>query len=86
MGYGILSRGTQTRQQAMGLMRDNAREETQRNMQNAQLERAEKTEKVSGTTTGAMAGAYLGAQAGSIGGPAGAAIGAVAGYALTELF
>ncbi|WP_017445794.1 hypothetical protein [Gayadomonas joobiniege] len=79
MSYGILSRGVQTRNQALGLMSNSARQETQRNMQNDQLKRAEKTEKVSGTIGGATTGAM-------VGGPVGAVVGAVAGYALTELF
>lgn len=79
MTYSILGRGNQVQSQALGMMKNSAEMEKQRNFRNDQMKRQEKQEKASGTISGAMAGA-------TIGGPIGAGVGALAGYALTELF
>ncbi|MBO1109580.1 bacteriocin [Plesiomonas shigelloides] len=78
MGYGLIDIGAQTRNQAMGGLREAARLEQQRENMNKELKAQKKQATMSGIGTGAGMGFLAG-------GPIGALIGGGLGF-LSSLF
>mgnify|MGYP000225816258 FL=1 len=76
MGYGLVSKGAGFKREGMKGLNDVAVMEEKRNMQNQQIESAEKQSKAMGAGTGAAYGFM-------VGGPVGALVGGVAGWVLS---
>lgn len=87
VGASLASMGLDQKREAMGVLREAADQESQRNAQNKQLEAQAKAGKQQlGGTLGAMGGMMLGAKVGSVGGPLGALIGGAVGAVAAGLF
>ena len=79
-GYGLIGTGAAYREQAASGLQEAAKQETDRNITNKQLDaQAEAAKKQTGSTLGAAAGFMLG-------GPVGAVIGSIGGSILGGLF
>lgn len=81
MSYGILNTGNSVKQQALGGLRQNAQEETNRNIANKNLDQAEKMATKSNMGAGAGVGASIGLSAAA----SGAATAASTGVAATGI-
>ena len=87
VGASLASMGLDQKQEAMGVLRTVADQESERNATNKRLAAQAKAGRQQlGGTLGAMGGMYLGAKVGAVGGPMGALIGGAVGAIAAGLF
>ena len=84
-GYSLLDFSSSTKRDALAGYEALSQQEQQRNRINEQIETAEKNQKLSSTSSGAILGGFI-AKGTALGGPWGAALGAAVGYLATEVF